>query len=76
MTRGSTGTKYDIRQKKILSTGIYMSLQELLILSSEARMILMYEETKNIMRSSLLEDTVDKLSLIAERFKAAHNSRY
>ena len=75
MMRGSTGTKYDIRQKKILSTGIYMSLQELLILSSEARMIVMYEETKNIMRSSLLQDTVDKLSLIAERFKAAHNSR-
>ena len=76
--KGNSGPRYDIRQKKLITAAIYMSLQEIFSINSETKMIVLYEDTtsNHTMRNSFLQDFIEKLCLLADRFKSALNSRY
>ena len=73
--RGASRLKFDMDQKKMIIAGVYLSLNEVFLINSETKMTVLYEAAGKNTCSSLLRDTLERMSLITDRIRSANNSR-
>ena len=68
--------KYDASQKRLINSSINLALLEMFSVNTEVKMIYMQEMSQNkCHQQSHLLDILEKLDIIADRFKSALNSR-